>query len=286
MNYSSLCDLITYLEYGTKLHIGVLFLGHYGSEQLAVPYKNTIHTSPICETLKTVPQGYRRCYRCRNAAIQKAIRTKEAFGGICINGIYEYTRPITIDNTVVCIIFIGNILPESGECAKIKQRLLSKKYLIETLEKNFGFEKCEAVGVLLESYIRMTLDSCHESSENKEFDPLMENLKNYIEANLEYKIDISLLAKMFHYNEKYLGRLFKKKMGMSFSEYVNRRRVEYGKTLLCQSDDTIINVAAKAGFHNVTYFNRMFQKYLHMTPTEYRLKRFRKQCKEPISGKQ
>ena len=73
---------------------------------------------------------------------------------------------------------------------------------------------------------------------------------------------------------------------MSFSEYVNRRRVEYGKTLLCQSDDTIINVAAKAGFHNVTYFNRMFQKYLHMTPTEYRLKRFRKQCKEPISGKQ
>ncbi len=269
MEHSTLNNLITYMEYGTKLHIGVLFLGNYGNEKLQLPFNNTIHSSTVCKELKSLPQGYRRCYKCRNMAIQKAIDTKKAFGGCCINGVYEYTRPVVINDNVVCIIFIGNILPEGKKKKSLEQLLLSNAELSETMEKNFGYEKCEAAGSVIESYIKMIMELFPLPSNDK-FSPVIENLKKYIEENLEYKIDLSLLAGIFHYNEKYLGRLFKQKTGKSICEYIALRRIDRAKTLLRQSKDSVISISEKTGFNNVTYFNRLFKKHFNVTPIQYR----------------
>ncbi len=272
MEYSTLNDLINYLEYGTRLHIGVLFFGAYGNEKLVLPKEKEIHTSPVCQNMKSLPSGYRRCFYCRNSAIKKALTDKEPFGGLCINGIYEYTRPIVLDTKVIGVIFIGNILPEEEKSERLRRNLRGKEYLMETLQHGFLRENCEAVGTLVESYVKMILELSPQDAKQEDFDPLIENLKNYIEANLEYGIDLSFLAQIFHYNEKYLGRLFKKKTGLSFSEYVNLRRVERGRELLISGNDTIINIASRIGFNNVTYFNRMFKKHYGVAPSEYRRK--------------
>ncbi len=268
MHESTLNDMITYLEYGTKLHIGVLFFGSYGNERLLLPHQKTIHVCPICDHMKSTSRGVARCFHCKCAAIRKAVRTQKAFGGLCINGVYEYTRPVMVGGDVICIIFIGNILPEKEQSAKLLQSLGTDPSLLDTAEKGFDFEKCDTVGSLLESYIRMLLEA--ESPGSNSFNPLIENLKNYIEANLEYQIELSMLAKMFHYNEKYLGRLFKQKTGFTIREYINLRRLEYAKNLLSSSDASVLTISMKAGFQNVTYFNRIFKAHFHVTPTEYR----------------
>ena len=141
MEYSNLKDMISFLEFGTKLHIGILFFGNFGSEKLTVPYDNSIHSSPICNKMKLEPNGMKRCRKCRDMAIEKAIRTKTSFAGKCINGIYEYTRPIVIDDEVIGIIFIGNILPQN--CEKLRARLehTHKTELINTTQSEFDFEK-------------------------------------------------------------------------------------------------------------------------------------------------
>ncbi|MBE6884886.1 MAG: helix-turn-helix domain-containing protein [Ruminococcaceae bacterium] len=270
MDYSNLYDLITALEYGTKLHIGVLFFGNFGTEKLLLPHDSTIHSSPVCTELKKRPNGFRRCYQCRNAAIRKALQSQKDFGGLCIHGVYEYTRPITINNQVVCMIFIGNILPDAERSNKLRCHLSNSPALLETLEPHFSQEQCERTGALLESYIRMMLELSPTQKNDSGFDPLIENLKAYVEANLEYKVDLSMLAQIFHYNEKYLGRLFKKKTGMSFSQYINLRRLNYGQMLLKESSDPVIAISTQSGFNNVTYFNRMFKKHFGVTPTEYR----------------
>ena len=113
----------------------------------------------------------------------------------------------------------------------------------------------------------------HCPSKDDTYNPLIENIKNYIEENLEYKIDLSRLALMHHYNEKYLGRLFKKKTGKSFCEYTTERRLERSKFLLSNTNTTIISIAEQSGFQSVTYFNRMFKKSFGITPTQYRTKK-------------
>lgn len=270
MDYSSLYDLITYLEYGTKLHIGVLFFGHYGNEKLALPHTQTIHSSPVCDEMKSRPGGYGKCFRCRNTAIKKAMDTKKPFGGFCINGIYEYTRPVILDDEVACIIFIGNILNKEHGYERLKFRLSQKEDIFETLESDFSPEKCEALGSLTESYIRMVLSMPDSKNAKDGFNPLIENLKKYIETNLEYDIKISHIARIFHYNEKYLGRLFRSETGMSFKEYINNARVERAKILLRETDDKIIDISSAVGYNNVTYFNRVFKKYFSVSPDGYR----------------
>lgn len=271
MEYNNLYDLITGLSYGTKLHIGILFFGHYGNEKLVIPFKNTIHTSTICELVKNIPGGFPKCYRCRNLAIEKALHTQKPFGGLCINGIYEYTRPVTENGKTICIIFIGNIFTE-GRGERILQKNFSyDPSLIDTLEKHFSYEQCEMLGSLIECYIRILLKEFPSSDVHLDFDPLIENLKRYMEEHLEYDMDIATLAKNFHYNRKYLGRLFKQKTGMSFHEYVNYRRIERAKQLLQTTDNTITSISLRCGFNNISYFCRLFKKSTNLSPTEYRI---------------
>ena len=115
MVYNSLLDLITYLQYGTKLHIGVLFFGNYGNEKCILPSEQTIHASKICDEFKGRDGGLEKCFRCRNAAIRKAHCTKTVFGGLCINGVYIKILGISKrckHSAQIC----GNILKNKGIC--------------------------------------------------------------------------------------------------------------------------------------------------------------------------
>lgn len=269
MEYSNLYELIQCLEYGTNLHIGVLFFKDYGNEFCQLPFQHTIHAREVCDELKSKgKQEFKRCFRCRNLAIRKAMTTKKPFGDICVNGVYEYTHPVVLQGDVACVIYIGNILAEGKGQEKLEKQLGEKRGLIETLEERFSYQRCSTVGNLLESYIRFLLEKY--GYRNRSTNPLIENIKNYLQSNLEYDISVSHITSVFHYNRQYLGRLFKKETGFSIKEYILIQRMERAKTLLENSSDTVIEIANRVGFNNVTYFNRQFKARFGVTPSQYR----------------
>ena len=268
MEYSGLYDMIRFLQNGTRLHIGVLFFGNFGGEAFELPGSQMIHSSEACREFKEREGGFRRCYRCRQIAIEKALRERKDFGGYCINGVYEYTRPIVIDGEVAAIIYIGNILRRGSGGTRLKRLLEEPDTLLATMEQEFDEESCRALGALIESYIRALWEQ--ESKNNYGKKPsLIENIKGYIAANLEYDISLSDTARLFHYNGQYLGRLFKRETGMSFAEYVNRERVKLAAEYL-KEDASVISIAYRVGFNNVTYFNRMFKRHFGCAPLEYK----------------
>ena len=269
MKYRSLYDMIKYIQAGTNLHIGVLFLGNFGNEMCKLPRKHEIHSGSLCTQYKSMENGYKRCFRCRNLAVKKAFNDRISFGGHCINGIYEYTRPVMSGNDVACIIFIGNILNSISDNKRMKKLTSETDINCDSLEKNLSFEDCEVIGDILETHILMLLENC--ADKNKSINPLVENIKNYIHSNLEFDINISHIADFFHYNRLYLGRIFKKETGMSIKDYITSQRIETAKILLENTDNKIIHISSKSGFNNVTYFNRMFKSIIGMTPKEYRL---------------
>lgn len=266
MEYIGLYELIKSLEYGTKIHIGVVFLDDYGNQKTILPLSQCIHSKSICNFFKNFNNGQKRCIRCRNTALKKAIKDKRSFGGICINGIYEYCHPVVMDDAVVCVIFVGNILPDN------RGRLLDKipnNDLLKTLEADFSAEQCEKISRILDSYIRFLFKE-YSRKIPTDFNPLIENIKNYIEENLMYDFKVSDFSKVFNYNEKYLGKLFKAKTGNSIKEYINLRRIEIAEKMLKKTSFSITDISLKVGFNNVTYFNRIFKKLKGKTPSEYR----------------
>ncbi len=267
MVYKTLNEMINFIEYGTKLHIGVLFYGNHGNEMCILPHSRHIHHSPLCDEFKErSKKEYTRCFTCRNLALKKAITTKQSFGGICINGIYEYTRPVISDGEIVCIIYIGNILDEKNK-DKLLSRIGDNSDLIHSLEKGLSKSDIEIICDLIEGHIITLLEKFPNKSDSI---LLVENIKNYIIDNFEYDIKISLIADIFHYNKLYLGRIFKKETGKSITEFINSQRLKYAAQMLKDTEHNIITIASRMGFNNVTYFNRLFKKMYGMSPKSFR----------------
>ena len=113
----------------------------------------------------------------------------------------------------------------------------------------------------------------------KNFEPLM---KNHADEMFKTEINLSKLAETYNRNEKYMGRLFKKSVGMSFAEYKQEKRLELAESLLVSGNDRIIDIALECGFNNISYFNRSFQKKYGSTPTEYRRRKSVRKPKKSV----
>ena len=73
-------------------------------------------------------------------------------------------------------------------------------------------------------------------------------------------------------NAKYLGRIFKSEMGVSFCDYLLSLRLSKAEEMLRKTDAKIIDIALATGFNSISYFNREFFKKNGITPTDYRKK--------------
>ncbi|MBQ9975139.1 MAG: helix-turn-helix domain-containing protein [Clostridia bacterium] len=256
MEFAELDRLIRIIECGTRLHVGVVFLNDFGNFKMALPFERTIHSKPYCEYMKSKPLGYKRCFACRTRALNKAIGERRAFGGKCINGVYEYLYPVIIRDEVCAVIFVGNILTEDVSV------------LGETLEPSVTEEQCREIAELIDVHIKL-LDKMYSGVENG-YHPLVANITSYIEDSLGCDITVSQLARAFNYSEKYIGQLFKAHTGMSVREYVNSKRLDRAESLLYGTSLSVTEIALRTGFNNVTYFNRLFKARHGVSPREYR----------------
>ena len=83
-------------------------------------------------------------------------------------------------------------------------------------------------------------------------------------------LSLHRVAREFNYSKEYLARYFKKNMGMSVHEYVNRMKVSKAKELLCESGASIKEIAGDLGFEDEKYFMKLFKRYEKVTPRTYR----------------
>ena len=132
MEHAMLSSLIEALERGNKMHITVAFLNHCGNRKTKCGYNQTVHDRPICRTIKRSPEGMASCARCRAIVQKTVVRSRKPLAGFCVNGVYEYCRPIIHNDQVICVIYIGNILTGSeNQRSRLLNRVEEK--LLETI---------------------------------------------------------------------------------------------------------------------------------------------------------
>ena len=95
----------------------------------------------------------------------------------------------------------------------------------------------------------------------------------------EPELDLAELARRLGTNTRYLSRAFNEGLGLSFSELINRQRVEAAKQRLT-ADGEILAIALDVGFASKASFNRAFRTFAGCTPSEYR-SQARGQAKDP-----
>lgn len=92
----------------------------------------------------------------------------------------------------------------------------------------------------------------------------------YINDHYNQNITLDMAAEHVGLNPAYFSTLFKKEMGINFSNYLLNLRIENAKLLLKNSNLSLINIALELGFENQSYFSNVFKKATGMTPKQYR----------------
>lgn len=99
--------------------------------------------------------------------------------------------------------------------------------------------------------------------------PLME-VMNYIDENLNGKLTLPELAQRGCMSVPSFCKKFKEQTGMTVTQYINDKRIEYAAALLKQSRYSLEEVAEMAGFSNANYLLRVFKKSTGKTIGQYR----------------
>ena len=97
--------------------------------------------------------------------------------------------------------------------------------------------------------------------------------------NLDKPISAADVAAELEMSESRFSRFFRRATGNTFTDFVNRVRINRACQLLMNSGRLITDICYEVGFNNVANFNRRFLEIKGMTPSEYR-----KQAESRFSG--
>jgi AraC-like DNA-binding protein len=100
--------------------------------------------------------------------------------------------------------------------------------------------------------------------------PVVMAAKRFIREHLDEKLALEAIAEAVNVSPFYFCKVFKKETGMTFTEYVNRKRVEWAKEQLLKPSATVTEVAFDVGYQSLSQFNRSFLRYAGEAPTKFR----------------
>ncbi|MEF7441887.1 response regulator [Paenibacillus lautus] len=82
-------------------------------------------------------------------------------------------------------------------------------------------------------------------------------------------VTLELAAGAIGLNSSYLSRIFKEETQRTFSEYLNRVRIDAGRKLLESGKYSIKEISGQVGFTTHNYFFKVFKEMTGLTPQEY-----------------
>lgn len=92
----------------------------------------------------------------------------------------------------------------------------------------------------------------------------------FIHTNYDSDFSVKELSDHVNITPNYLSHIFKKEVGMSFSEYRNKIRVKKAKKLIENTVLPISVISEKVGFFDYSYFCYLFKKFEGITPSQLR----------------
>lgn len=98
------------------------------------------------------------------------------------------------------------------------------------------------------------------------FSPLIE----WLEANLQEVISVRDMAAFCSMSPRNFSRQFTAELAVPPIKYLHKRRLERAKTLLEQTDKTLLEIAHGCGFPSDEGFRRQFTKSYGVSPRDYR----------------
>lgn len=152
-----------------------------------------------------------------------------------------------------------------GDCDKDSCFRLRKKIsdLFESCSTKKDLKNCSR------EMITYYLDACNEDLIETS-NATVNSAIVYMKKNLHKPITLGSVADNVHISKSYLSSLLAKHANYSFPELLTQMRIDYAKSLLAETNASILDISYKCGFNSQSYFCSTFKRVEGCTPTVFR----------------
>lgn len=99
---------------------------------------------------------------------------------------------------------------------------------------------------------------------------IIRSAQDYILANYNKDLILDDVSKELQISPYYFSKLFKKRTGSTFIEYLTNVRIERAKEFLRNTNKSMKEICLDVGYSDANYFSRTFKKNVGVTPSEYK----------------
>jgi len=243
--------------------------------------QDSANVNPFCKILNE----NNRCPDCAAAAHCISAELSSTPSALrCFAGMSESAVPVFAGRTPIAVLTTGQVFTEQrtdDDWAGVEARLQEQEYdsgQISTLEKAWkrtreiapdqydGMVSLLAVfaGQLSELAEKLVLEAKDSEPET------VLKARQYVSAHLAEPIELAEVAKHVGMSQFHFCRVFKQATGLTFKQYLTRRRVEWAKCRLRKPDARVTEVAYDVGFGSLSQFNRSFLRLVGLSPSDWR----------------
>ena len=160
----------------------------------------------------------------------------------------------------------GRAFPDIADCIH--------QILVECRDKRNGYRPMVRALVwrlmlLLERHCRMGRDAVEDVQNYKAIARIMPALK-HIGEHYDNPISIVSLARLCHASEANFRKLFHNALGCAAQTYLLKLRLNVAHAMLGNTNDSVLDIAQRAGYNNVSNFNRQFKRLFGLSPRAFR----------------
>ncbi|MDO6460678.1 AraC family transcriptional regulator [Granulosicoccaceae sp. 1_MG-2023] len=109
-----------------------------------------------------------------------------------------------------------------------------------------------------------------QSFEDDDSLDLLNQVVDFLSANYTGSFSMAEVAEQFGMTPSRFSRYFRQGTGNTFTDFVNRLRINRACQLLMETDQYISTICYSVGFNNVANFNRRFLEVKGVTPSDFR----------------
>ena len=122
-----------------------------------------------------------------------------------------------------------------------------------------------------EELLLLLIRNTAQNSVKKEEYGLVETAVKFIQDNYMNSVKLTEVAKRLSVSEEHLSRIFKKKTGFGFNEYLTTLRLQKAEYMLKNEPGrSVSDVAYACGFNDSNYFSYKFKKEYGISPNRAR----------------
>ncbi|MCL6588368.1 MAG: response regulator [Firmicutes bacterium] len=115
----------------------------------------------------------------------------------------------------------------------------------------------------------ITLAKMIKEGHEKQVKGIIRRAKEIIDRQFRGPLNLEDVSHAVGISPFYFSRLFREELGISFSEYLTKLRMEAALALLAQGLP-VKECCFSVGYNDPNYFSRIFRKFYNISPSEYR----------------